>query len=120
MNDTNDMNDMNDMNDSGVANTIFIYRFKFCNEIMDLITEFSKVHQFDDRKIYKEKWELWLEENSDAVDEEITRLNRLGYEGNIIEKMFKAGRYYFRKKINNEEKKQKTRRSYIAMGSDVL
>jgi hypothetical protein len=111
------MTDTNDTNDGG---TIFIYRFKFCNEIMDLITEFSKVHQFDDRKIYKEKWELWLEENSDAVDEEITRLNRLGYEGNIIEKMFKAGRYYFRKKINNEEKKQKPRRSYIAMGSDVL
>jgi len=99
---------------------IFIYRFKFCDEIMDLITEFAKIHQFDDRKIYKEKWATWLDENSDAVTDEITRLERLGYEGDIIDKMFKAGRYYFRKKINNEAKKQKIRRSYINMSSDVL
>lgn len=107
--------------------SIMIYRFKFCNDIMDLITEFSKVHQFDDRKIYKEKWSEWLEENCDAVEDEITRLNRLGYEGDIIDKMFKAGRYYFRKKGNKvnkdgdeQKQKQKQRRSYITMSSDVL
>jgi hypothetical protein len=103
---------------------ISIYRYKFSNDIMDIITEFSKVHQFDDRKIYKESWEIWLEDNNDVIEEEISRLQRLGYEGDIVDKMFKAGRYYFRKKnlISNEKKqnKQQIRRSYIIMEHNVL
>ena len=100
--------------------SISIYRFNFCSEVMDLITQFAKIHQFDDRKVYKELWVNWMEENNDSITNEITRLRRLGYEGDILDKMFKAGRYYFRKKNTNEEKQQQKRRSYITMSSDVL
>jgi len=98
-----------------------IYRYKFSNDIMDMITEFAKIHQYDDRKTYKEMWSKWMECNIETIDDEITRLTRLGYEGDIKDKMFKAGRYYFRKKNqSNGEKKQQPRRSYITMGNNVL
>jgi hypothetical protein len=108
------------------TNTISIYRYKFSSDIMDIITEFSKIHQFDERKIYKESWGVWLEDNIDVIDDEINRLRRLGYEGDIVDKMFKAGRYYFRKKnsnsnlIENKKNKQQMRRSYIIMEHNVL
>ena len=79
------------------------FRFDFSSEMMKSIERFSIVHQYDDRKIYKELWETWEEENANEIDEEIKRLTDMGYVGDIKDKMFKAGRYYFRKKnIRNE------------------
>ena len=56
------------------------------------------------------------------VEREISRLQQLGYKGDVIDKMFKAGRYYFREKkstpnVNDTEKKQ---RNYINMDSEVI
>ena len=104
--------------DVACSNTI--YRYKFSNDIMTMITEFAKIHQYDDRKIYKEHWIKWFEENNEPITDEMNRLTRLGYDGDIPDKMFKAGRYYFRKKNTADEKKQQTRRSYITMSSDML
>jgi hypothetical protein len=75
-----------------------IFRFKFNEEIINLINNFAIIHQNDDRKTYKEEWSKWFIENNAIFEEEITRLTRLGYLGNIEYKMFNAGRYYFRKK----------------------
>jgi hypothetical protein len=86
------------VNDKTIIHNASIYRYKFSNDIMHIITEFAKVHQYDDRKTYKEYWIKWLDDNHDMISNEITRLTRLGYEGDIEDKMFKAGRYYFRKK----------------------
>ena len=77
---------------------ISILRFSFKNEIMDLITHFAKTHQYDDRKTYKEEWQKWFNVNNAVLEEEITRMTRIGYIGNVEYKMFNAGRYYFRKK----------------------
>jgi hypothetical protein len=77
---------------------INIFRFSFKPEIMELITHFAKTHQYDDRKMYKEEWQKWFNANNAILDEEITRLTRIGYIGNVEYKMFNAGRYYFRKK----------------------
>jgi len=61
---------------------------------------FSKVHQYDDRHAYKSEWTKWTqqEEIAQAIDVEKRRLQENGYKGDIEDKMFKAGRYYFRKK----------------------
>jgi hypothetical protein len=80
---------------------------------------FSKVHQYDHRKVFKEAWEIWLEENSNMVDSEVSRLENLGYEGNIIDKMFKSARYYFRKK-STEKKALAERREYISVERSFL
>jgi|UniRef100_A0A6C0CIS5 hypothetical protein len=97
-------------------NTIF--RFKFSNEFNSNLLSFAKLHQHDDRNTYKDNWNLWIKSNDENIDEECQRLRRLGYEGNIIDKMFKSGRYYYRKKTTQKEPKQ--RRKYISIESDVI
>ena len=98
---------------------INIYRYKFTQEFMDELNKFSKIHQYDDRHSFKESWKFWVEQNSEIVENEINRLSGLGYDGDILDKMFKSARYYFRKKdITPQEPKE--RRKYISVHKDVL
>ena len=96
-----------------------IFRFKFTEAFMTDLYKFSKIHQYDERKDFKEAWTEWIEENDDIIDEEVRRLLYLGYDGDILEKMFKSARYYFRKKspINIEPKQ---RRQYISVSRELL
>jgi len=80
-----------------------ILRFNFTEEIIDIITQFSKIHQFDDRHTYRENWDKFFEENKSILLKEIGRLMESGYDGDIKDKMYKAGRYYFRKKYIKKE-----------------
>jgi len=80
------------------------FRFEFESDIMELIERFAIVHQYDERKMYKEQWNSWYNENKEQMEREIERMNDIGYVGDVKDKMFKAGRYYFRKKnIKNKE-----------------
>jgi hypothetical protein len=96
-----------------------IYRFKFTEEFMEDLYKFSKIHQYDDRKDFKEAWKVWIEENESIIDEEMRRLLNLGYEGDVLDKMFKSARYYFRKK-STEKKEPRQRRHYISVNRDLL
>jgi len=96
-----------------------IYRFKFTTEFMDMLYQFSKIHQYDERPIFKEEWNKWVEENDEKVSEEVKRLDSLGYDGDIIDKMFKSARYYFRKK-STSKKEPKQRRMYVSCKKDIL
>ncbi len=96
-----------------------IFRFKFTEEFMKELYQFSKIHQYDHRKDFKEAWLLWLDENMDLVRTEIERLFQLGYEGDVIDKMFKSARYYFRKKSTTKVV-PKQRRQYISINHNVL
>lgn len=84
-----------------------IFRYKFSDDIIALISEFSKLHKLDDRKIYKENWNTWVKTNEDIIKQEVERLHGLGFEGDVIDKMFKAGRYYFREKKNKNKDNNK-------------
>jgi Tfp pilus assembly protein PilW len=81
-------------------NTIKTYRHEFSKEFMADLSRFSKVHQFDDRHTYKSEWMKWAQQENiaEAIEIEKRRLEENGYNGDIEDKMFKAGRYYFRKK----------------------
>ena len=98
---------------------IGIYRYKFTNEFTNELFKFSKVHQYDHRKDFKEAWEVWMDDNENIVDEEVRRLTNLGYDGDIIDKMFKSARYYFRKK-STEKKAPAKRRIYVGSQKDLL
>jgi hypothetical protein len=98
---------------------IGIYRYKFTNEFTDELYKFSKVHQYDHRKDFKEAWEIWIDENSDLIDGETRRLTDLGYDGDILDKMFKSARYYFRKK-STEKKAPSKRRIYVGSQKELL
>jgi len=98
---------------------ISIYRYKFTTDFTYELLRFSKVHQYDNRKDFKEAWETWIDENANIVEEEIRRLQNLGYIGDIKDKMFKSSRYYFRKKTT-EKKEPKKRRDYVSMKKELL
>ena len=98
---------------------IHIYRFKFTNDFNEELYKFAKIHQYDHRKVFKEAWQIWLEENEELVSDEVKRLTELRYDGDIIDKMFKSARYYFRKK-HIEKKELKERTEYVSVDKELL
>ena len=96
-----------------------IYRYKFTDEIVAMLTTFAKTHQYDDRHTYKQAWVSWYGDNLEVLEREVRRIINLGYDGNVADKMFKAGRYYFRKKSSSSTEPQ-VRRKYITFDSAIL
>lgn len=111
--------EFNNDNKNNNENNVSIYRYKFTDDFTKELYTFSKVHQYDHRKDFKEAWDIWIEDNDNLVDDEVRRLTNLGYDGDIIDKMFKSARYYFRKK-NNEKNEPQKRRVYIGVQKDLL
>jgi hypothetical protein len=105
--------------EDNASNIINIFRYKFTKEFMEELYKFSKIHQYDHRKDFKEAWLLWKDENEEFINDEIRRLNILGCNKDIEDKMFKSARYYFRKK-NTEKKAPTTRRDYVGTSKDFI
>lgn len=95
-----------------------IYRYKFSEDVMKQIMDFSKLHQHDTRADYKDAWTSWINMN-DMIALETRRLEELGYVGDVEDKMYKAGRYYFRSK-NPNKTKPRDRREYIPMSTQMI
>ena len=83
---------------------ITIFRYNFTDKIMTKLTAFAKLHELDDRHAFKDAWAVWLEINKRDIDIESERLLECGYRGDIINKMFKAARYYFKHKDLSKDK----------------
>lgn len=96
-----------------------IYRFKFSDEMIERMKEFSRIHKFDDRNDFKESWQTWTKENSNTIDKEQKRLETLGFHGDIHDKMYKSIRYYYCKK-SNVKQQPKQRRKYISLNKEIL
>jgi len=96
-----------------------IHRYKFTQLFMDELYKFSKVHQYDERKLFKESWTIWIEESHELIKNEEDRMKKLGYEGDVLDKMFKSARYYFRKK-SNIKPEPKERRKYVSLNKEIL
>ena len=101
------------------TNKSTIFRFKFSDEFISELSQFAKIHQYDDRHEFKEAWNNWVEENQDLVDTESRNLINNGYNGDVLDKMFKSARYYFRKK-STEKKDPVVRRTYINVDKQLL
>lgn len=111
-----------DINENRKDDELFdvnIFRYKFSEEFTIHLYQFSKIHQYDHRKDFKEAWNIWIEENDSLVNKEAMRLTELDYKGDIIDKMFKSARYYFRKK-STEKKEPQKRRSYVGIQTELL
>jgi len=108
-----------DSDENRVSINANIYRYKFTQEFMDELHKFSKIHQYDDRKAFKESWESWVAENDELVQDEMERLENLKYYGDILDKMFKSARYYFRKK-GTAKPEPKSRRQYLSVQKEML
>jgi hypothetical protein len=112
-------NEMSFKNGEDISPTVNIFRYKFCDSFTNELYKFSKVHQYDERKQFKEAWNIWVEENDDIVTSEMRRLLNLGYQGDTMDKMYKSARYYFRKK-NPVKNDPKPRKNYISVDKDLL
>ena len=95
------------------------FRFKFSEAFVEEINSFAKINQYTDRMEYKENWERWVKSNEEIINQETETLASKGYQGDILEKAYKSGRYYFRNK-KNEEKKEKERRKYINIDREII
>ena len=103
------------------------FRYKFNDYILKEIKSFAKIHQYDDRKTFKDAWKDWLETNRELVNNETERLNNLNYNGNIEDKLFRSTRYYFRNKLvkknsisDIDDISKKLARTYINIDIDIL
>lgn len=105
------------INDS-ISTTNTIFRFKFSNNFIEHILPFAKLHQYTDRHIYKEEWTRWINNNDELIYNESIRLKNIGYDGDIINKMYKSGRYYFRNKTAAKE--VQPRRKYISLEHEII
>ena len=97
------------------------YRYKFENDFTDELSYFAKLHQYDDRHSFKEAWEKWIMEPDikSKIDAEIQRLSENGAEGDIMDKIFKSARYYYRKKLTTQTE-AKDRKVYIRLSENIL
>jgi len=96
-----------------------IFRYNFTADFTKELYIFSKIHQYDHRKDFKEAWAIWSEDNDEIVNSEVRLLTNLGYKGDILDKMFKSARYYFRKK-STEKKAPQKRRVYQGVQKELL
>ena len=96
-----------------------IFRFKFSQPFIDEMYVFSKVHQYDSRHDFKDAWNTWTENNTELISNEKKRLENMNYQGDIMDKMFKSARYYFRKK-STIKKDPSERGLYVNLDKDLL
>lgn len=97
-----------------------VYRHKFTPETIEKISYFAKLHMHDDRHVFKDAWERWIEVNNETITSEIQLHTDAGYTGDVVDKMYKSARYYFRKKKPEVENKDKDRREYVALDRELL
>ena len=101
------------------ADNTSVFRYNFNDNIVDAVTEFAKTHEHDCAADYKEAWVLWCGDNEEIIRIETGRLTGIGYGGDVLDKMYKAGRYYFRTK-KTAKTVPKTRRNYISVDGALI
>lgn len=95
------------------------YRFKFSVEFSEMINNFAKIHQYDERCDFKEAWKNWCLLNVDLIEIEKEKHEEKGYKGEIMKKMYNSARYYYRNKTSVKKEPLK-RKEYCHIGKDVL
>ena len=97
-------------------------RYKFTEEVSDLLCEFVKLHQYEKSKDYKIAWNNWIiqEDVKTIMDDECSRLVKEGQTSDIMDRMYKSSRYYYRKKINKQPVAPKSRKTYKGLSKDIL
>jgi hypothetical protein len=99
------------------------HRFTFGKECTKKLNEFAHLHQEDDRKQFQKAWSEWILQPNihSMMEEEIRIVRQQGFEGDVLDKMFKSTRYYYRKKpASTNPKEQKPRKKYERLDSEIL
>jgi hypothetical protein len=99
--------------------TTNVYRFKIGEVLNGEIASFARVHRFDDRVSYKEAWAEWVDANQELIEREARRLQESGYTGDVLDKLYKSGRYYYRSRPTVLPPPVE-RRQYTRVSSDFI
>lgn len=109
------------------ATTVILktHRYEFSQQAMMQLNYFTQVHRYDERKAFKEAWKKWVETDDIAqmIASETNKLVNEGFQGDVEDKMFKAVRYYFRKKPATEDlspREQIPRKKYVGFTGKIL
>lgn len=114
------------MNQNTTTVELQTHRFLFSDEVSNILENFAKVHQYDDRKTYKEAWETLIKDDktSDILLKEANHIQQNGYVGDVLDKMFKSTRYYYRKKLMKQSNQniieKPARKEYESMPYSIL
>lgn len=111
------------LNEPPMKLTIKTNRYTYSNEVVERLSAFAKVHEYDERKEFKEAWTKWMEEPeiSVLISAEVARLAMSGLTGDIQDRMYKSARYYYRKKEEGVINTEPTiRKEYIGLPRSVL
>ena len=103
--------------------TIKTNRYTYSEEVVEQLSSFAKIHEYDDRKEFKEAWQKWMEEPDikNLIGSEVARLTANGMTGDILDRMYKSARYYYRKKGGEVANEQPTiRKEYEGLPRTVL
>jgi len=103
--------------------TLQTQRFILESDFADELSAFAKVHQYDHRKDFKEAWTSWINQENikPLLESETSRLLADGYKGDVLIKLFKSARYYYRKRTSlPHSKEQGPRKKYEMLPADVL
>lgn len=104
--------------------TIKTNRHTYSDEVVERLSSFAKIHEYDERKVFKEAWQKWIEEPDikTLIGQEVSRLTSNGLTGDILERMYKSARYYYRKKGGCEDEivKPVIRKEYEGLPRSVL
>lgn len=115
---------INNESDNNATIIFHTYRFKYTDELTEELAYFSKLHQYDDRKQFKEEWNIWKQkpEIDYLLTTEFERLTKNGQKGDVLDKIFKSARYYYRKKDETQVVKsyRKTTVSFSKSFLDII
>lgn len=100
--------------------TVKTFRFKFSEELMTEISEFSRIHRYDSKDDFKESWKLWIHDNSRLISTETEKLISMGFDGDVIKKMYISARYYFKNRNSENAEEPKKRRKYITIDKKYI
>lgn len=82
-----------------------IYRFKFSDDVTQILSDFAKLHAFDAKEQLKTCFEELWENSRDVFRADLERLTHLGMDDDndgYKVRVFRSMKYYHIKKIKNE------------------
>jgi len=96
-----------------------IYRYKFSSQITNELNSFVSINKYCIPQDFKDNWDKWIEKKSDLINLEKDRLKKLGYDGNIINKMYHSARYYLKNKAQRDNTNEIKRKKYVRLSNTI-
>lgn len=95
-----------------------IYRFKLSSDVTNELDDFVKINKYCIPQDFKENWDKWIETKKEMIQVETKRLEKIGYKGDVLDKMYRSARYYLKNK-NGLKKEKTTRKKYIRLNKEI-